>query len=47
MSDELYDRIEALGEAHALSGEPEPWDDEYWRGVLVDDRVPAREEKTA
>jgi len=36
MSDDAYDALEALGEARELEGEPEPWDDEYWEGVLTD-----------
>ncbi len=34
MTDAAYDRLESLGEARELNGEPEPWDDEYWDGVL-------------
>jgi hypothetical protein len=40
---DLYDRLEALGEWHALTGIPEPSDDEYWDGVLAPSN-PAREE---
>lgn len=28
-----YDRQEAHGQARAQAGEPDVWDDEYWRGV--------------
>lgn len=30
MSDEAYDRQEALGEAREEAGDPQVWDDEYW-----------------
>lgn len=32
--DERYDRLEALGEWREENAEPEPWDDEYWDGVI-------------
>jgi hypothetical protein len=31
---DYYDRQEALAEWRAHMFEPEPWDDEFWRGVL-------------
>jgi hypothetical protein len=40
--DDAYDRLEAQGEARELNGEPEPWDDEYWDGVMYADLPPER-----
>jgi hypothetical protein len=31
---DYYDRQEALAEWRALQGEPEPWDDSFWAGVI-------------
>jgi hypothetical protein len=31
--DERDDRLEALGEWFDEQGIPQPWDDEYWKGV--------------
>lgn len=44
MSEGLYDRIEAWGESLALDGEPTPYDDNYWDGVLETPSSPAKEE---
>lgn len=41
---DAYDRLEALGESHALAGVPNVWDDEHWRGVLDTRATTAREE---
>jgi hypothetical protein len=47
MTDDAYDRLESLGEARELNGEPEPWDDEYWDGVLYDAVLPPERTEVA